>query len=490
MLSLNIKIKMLTVLFLSLLIVILSLLMIDKKQELLIKKVSLAGSLLVFIESVLIWIIYDNSNSEFQFIINYNVFNYLTINFGIDSLNLYYILLTTFLTPIILLSSWENIKQNIKNFYLINLIIEFILIIIFSVIDLMLFYISFEAVLIPLFLIVGYWGGSATKVRATFLLFMYTLAGSLLILLAIVKIFNNYGTLNFNVLKNIYISEDIQLMLFFCFFISFSIKTPLMPFHMWLPRAHSEAPLAGSIVLAGTVLKTATYGFIRIVIPYMPYAINYYLPFIQTILITTLIYSSLATIRQSDTKALIAYSSIAHMSVMMLGLYSNNIQGIEGSVLLSIAHGFVSPALFMIVGGVLYDRYHTRIIKEYRGLYINIPLLTTIFFLFTCANIGVPLSINWLGEFMSLNGAFNQNMLVGALGSFSIILSSCYGIWLWSRMSGGEWSNVLPLSLDMTKREFIILFILLSFTILFGVYPNIILNDLHFNVSSILYSNI
>lgn len=480
---------MLSIIFVSLIIGILGLTIIDKKKEILVKQLSLLISFIVFYENILLWIIFDNNILDYQFSINIVLMKFLTLNFGIDSLNLYFLILTTFLTPIVLLASWENIKHNVKNYFILNLIIEFLLIMIFSVNDILSFYVSFEAVLIPLFLIVGYWGGSVSKIRASFLLFIYTLAGSLLILLAIVIIFSMYGTLNFKILSNILIDKNIQLLLFFMFFVAFAIKTPLMPFHIWLPRAHAEAPLAGSIVLAGTVLKTAIYGFLRIVIPIFPYAINYYIPILQLIFIVTLILSSLATIRQSDSKALIAYSSIAHISVIILGLFSNTQQGIEGSIILAIAHGFVSPALFIIVGGVLYDRYHTRSIKLFRGLYINIPLITFIFFLFTCANIGVPLSMNWLGEFISLNGVFSQNMLVGFLGTFSVILSSCYGIWLWSRMSGGNWSLILPLTLDLTRREFVILGILFFFTILFGIWPNLILNDLHLNVSYVLYSN-
>lgn len=285
------------------------------------------------------------------------------------------------------------------------------------------------------------------------------------------------------------ISHKMQIYLFFSFIVAFLIKSPVIPFHIWLPRAHAEAPLAGSIVLAGTVLKTAIYGFLRISISLFPVGLKFFYPLVFLIFLISLVYSSLSTLRQTDTKVLIAYSSITHISVILLGLFSNTIQGIEGSILFGIAHGFVSPGLFVIVGGVLYDRYFTRIIKAYSGLHLNIPILSVFFFVFTCFNIGVPLSLNWLGEFICLLGVFKINIFLGVISSFSILFSACYGIWFWSKISGGIYSKLLPYTIDVTRREFNILALLTFFTLFFGIYPNFILDDLHFNISEILYSS-
>jgi NADH-ubiquinone oxidoreductase chain 4 len=348
------------------------------------------------------------------------------------------------------------------------------------------FYISFEAVLIPLFFVIGIWGGSG-RIRASFLFFLYTLAASILILLSIVYIFNITGTSDFSVISEINFDFNIQKYLFIGFFISFAVKTPLVPFHMWLPRAHAEAPLAGSIVLAGTILKLSTYGFLRILLNMFPDATNYYSPIIQTICVISLIYSSFATIRQTDFKALVAYSSVSHMAIVTLGLFSNSSIGIEGAILLSVAHGFISPAIFIIVGGVLYDRYHTRIMKFYRGLSIYMPIFSTFFFIITICNIGVPLSLNWLGEFISLSGVFEKSILIGILSAFSVLLSAAYSIWLYARLTGGVWSSYLPISTDISYREIIVVLPLVFIAILFGIYPNFILSNIHISVLNLLY---
>lgn len=247
-------------------------------------------------------------------------------------------------------------------------------------------------------------------------------------LLAILTIYRHCGTTDLTVLSLTDLDPQSQRVLWLCFFVALAVKTPLVPFHIWLPRAHAEAPLAGSMVLAGTVLKLSTYGFLRLVLPLLPDATAYYTPLVQTVCLVTLVYSSLATMRQSDFKALVAYSSVAHMAVITLGIISNTVIGIEGGILFSLAHGVVSPALFIIVGGVLYDRYHTRIIMSYRGLAQCMPILASLFFIATAANMGVPLSLNWLGELLSLAGVYEQSALVGILGASSILLSAGYSI--------------------------------------------------------------
>lgn len=400
-------------------------------------------------------------------------------------------LLTTFITPICILCSWDNIAKgsfsSLKYFLISFLILETLLIAVFLVLDIMLFYVFFESVLIPLFLIVGIWGGSHTRVRAAFLLFLYTLFGSLFILLAFLVIYYNVGSTDFQVVCLNEISLDSQKLLWLAIFISMAIKTPLVPLHIWLPRAHAEAPLAGSIILAGVILKLASYGYMRIMLQFLPDASYYFSPLIQTFAVISIIYASLATLRQTDFKALVAYSSVAHMGVVVLGLFSNTVQGIEGGIVLSIAHGFVSPALFILVGGVLYDRFHTRIIRYYRGITVYMPLFSVFFFVFTISNAAVPLTGNWVGEFLSLTGVFQQNPVVAVLGSTGIVLSAAYSIWLYNRIAFGSYSKYLNYTTDLGRREFMVLLPLLVITILLGIFPNVVLDTIHVSVSGLIY---
>lgn len=452
------------------------------------KRVALGTSLINFVLSIVLWGEFDSSTSEYQFTQEFNQVNFCHLHIGVDGISLYFVLLTTFITPICILSNWENIKQQLKYFLMCFLVLETLLIAVFVVLDILLFYVFFESVLIPLFLIVGIWGGSATRVRAAFLLFLYTLFGSLFMLLAFLVIYYNVGSTDFQVVSLSEINLESQKLLWLAVFISMAIKTPLLPFHVWLPRAHAEAPLAGSVILAGLILKLATYGYMRILIQFLPDATSYFSPLVQTIAVITLIYASLATLRQTDFKALVAYSSIGHMAVVVLGLFSNTIQGIDGALLLSIAHGVVSPALFILVGGVLYDRYHTRTIRYYRGMTAYMPLFSIMFFVFTIFNAAVPLSANWAGEFLCLAGAFQRNPVFAVLGSTGIVLSAAYSIWLYNRIAFGAWSKYLNYTTDLTRREFMLLLPLLFVAVVFGIFPNIILDSVHASTSGLLYS--
>jgi NADH-ubiquinone oxidoreductase chain 4 len=387
-----------------------------------------------------------------------------------------------------MLSNWDNLEFGYKYYFIAFLLMESLLIAVFLVLDLMLFYIFFEGVLIPMFLVVGIWGGSITRIRASFLLFLYTLAGSLFMLLAILVIYYNVGSTDFTIISLSEISFNNQKLLWLAFFLSFMVKTPMVPFHIWLPRAHAEAPLAGSVLLAGLFLKLATYGYLRILIEFMPDATRYFAPLVQTLAIVSLIYSSLATVRQADFKALVAYSSIAHMAVVVLGLFSNTIVGIEGAIRLSIAHGFISPALFILVGGVVYDRFHSRIIRYYRGLTVYMPVFRLLFFLATIANMGIPLSLNWAGEYMALSGLFQQSPFIALLGSTGIVLSACYSIFLFNRMAFGRYSKYLGSVTDVSRREYVVLMSLLVPAFVLGIFPNIVLNDIHRCVSDLLYT--
>jgi NADH-ubiquinone oxidoreductase chain 4 len=307
-------------------------------------------------------------------------------------------------------------------------------------------------------------------------------------LLSILTINSYIGSTDFQLISLSEISLESQKYLWLGFFIAFAVKTPLYPFIIWLPKAHSDSPLAGSILLAGTILKLATYGYLRVLINLLPDATNYFSPLIQTIAIISLIYASFSTIIQQDTKRLIAYSSVAHMAVVVLGLFSNNLPGIEGAILLAIGHGFVSPALFICVGGIIYERTGTRNINYIRGLVSYMPVFSILFFIFTLCNTGIPLSLNFLGEQLSLIGIFEQNPIIASLAATSILLSACYSIFLFNRLSYGNLSPYLPPLKDINRREFILLISLLLPTVIFGIFPNIILSSLHMSVSSLLYN--
>ena len=453
-----------------------------------IRNIGLITSIITFILSIWLWIQFDSSTSQFQFVYEFKELSFCHFNIGVDGISLYFVLLTTFLTPIALLSNYNNLNKNVKYFIISFLLLETLQIAVFVVLDLLLFYVFFESVLPILFIIVILYGSGENKVRSALLLFLYTLLGSLFMLLAILEINNYVGSTDFQMISLNEITLKSQKLLWLGFFIAFAIKTPLWPMTGWLYRAHADSPLAGSIILAGTILKLATYGYLRVLINFLPDATNYFSPLVQTIAIITIIYASLATIIQQDTKSLISYSSIAHMGVVILGIFSNTIQGLEGAMLLAIAHGFVSPALFICVGGVIYDRTGVRIIQYLRGLVTYMPVFTVLFFIFTLCNTGIPLSLNFLGEQMSLIGIWERSSIVAILGATGIVLSACYSIYLYNRISYGSYSPYLSPLKDINRREFILLLTLLLPTIIFGIFPNIILDSLHASLSTLLYN--
>ena len=452
------------------------------------KRITLITMLINFIISIYIWLEFDSNTSQYQFVYEFIDLSYCHLNIGIDGISLYFVLLTTFISPIAILSNYNNINNNLKYFLISFLLLETLQIGVFIVLDLILFYIFFESVLPILFLIIIIYGSGEARIRSALLLFLYTLAGSLFMLLAILQIYSFVGSTDFQIISLSEINLDNQKILWLGFFLAFAVKTPLWPLTGWLYRAHADSPLAGSILLAATILKFATYGYLRVLINFLPDATNYFSPLVQTIAIITLIYASLATIIQQDTKALIAYSSIAHMSIVILGLFSNTIQGIEGAILLALAHGFVSPALFICVGGVIYDRTGTRIIHYVRGLVTYMPVFTILFFIFTLSNTGIPLTLNFLGEQLSLIGIWERSPLIAALGATGIVLSAIYSIYLYNRISYGIYSPHLKPIKDISRREFILLITLLLPTMLLGIFPNVILDGLHFSISSLLYN--
>ena len=452
------------------------------------KRITLITMLINFIISIYIWLEFDSNTSQYQFVYEFIDLSYCHLNIGIDGISLFFVLLTTFISPIAILSNYNNINNNLKYFLISFLLLETLQIGVFVVLDLILFYIFFESVLPILFIIIIVYGSGEARIRSALLFFLYTLAGSLFMLLAILQIYSYVGSTDFQIISLSEINLNNQKILWLGFFIAFAVKTPLWPLTGWLYRAHADSPLAGSILLAATILKFATYGYLRVLINFLPDATNYFSPLIQTIAIITLIYASLATIVQQDTKALIAYSSIAHMSVVILGLFSNTIQGIEGAILLALAHGFVSPALFICVGGIIYDRTGTRIIHYIRGLVTYMPVFTILFFIFTLSNTGIPLTLNFLGEQLSLIGIWERSPIIAALGATGIILSAIYSIYLYNRISYGTFSPHLKPIKDISRREFILLITLLIPTVLLGIFPNVILDGLHFSISTLLFN--
>lgn len=452
------------------------------------KRIALTTALINFFVSLFLWYQFDSNTSQYQFVSEFNQLNFCHLHFGVDGLSLYFVILTTFVTPIALLSNYTNINNNIKLFLISFLLLSSLQICAFVSLDLLLFYIFFESVLPILFIVVVIFGHGEDRFRSAFLLFLYTLAGSLPMLLCILSIYSYIGSTDFQLISLYDISLDTQKILWLGFFIAFAVKTPLYPFIIWLPKAHSDSPLAGSIILAATILKLATYGYIRVLINFFPDASNYFSPLVQTIAVITIIYASLSTIIQQDTKRLIAYSSVAHMGVVVLGLFSNTIQGIEGAILLAIGHGFVSPALFTCVGGIIYDRTGKRIINYIRGLATYMPVFTILFCIFTLANTGIPLTLNFLGEQLSLLGIWQQNPIIAILGATGIVLSACYSLFLYNRLSYGSYSPHLPILKDINRREYSLLISLLLPTIIFGIIPNVLLNPLHISTSALLYT--
>jgi NADH-ubiquinone oxidoreductase chain 4 len=454
----------------------------------LIKWIALSTSIINFIVSLIIFIFFDFSYNQFQFVQEpYDIMGY-NIYLGIDGISIYFILLTTIIMPIALLSNWTSISENVKWYLVLILMLETLLLAVFLVLDIFLFYIFFESILPPLFVLIGLFG-SSNRVRASFFLFLYTLLGSLFLLLSILAMYNIMGTTDFDALYKINFNYYTQLLLFSGIFIAFAVKTPLIFLNIWLLKAHVESPLGGSIILAGIVLKLSLYGIIRLILPILPKASVYCIYLVYTIGVITIIYASFSTLRTIDIKELIAYSSVSHAAVYVLGVFSNTLQGIEGGISLGIAHGFVSSGLFICVGGILYDRSSTRLITFYRGMAQIMPLFSVLFFILCLSNAGTPLSLNFIGEFLSLYGTFEKLPLLGVLASSSIVLSAAYTIYMFNRIAfGGKYSKLFKVNLpDLNKREFFILFILVLYTVLLGIHPIPILDGLHYSVSQVLY---
>ena len=460
----------------------------NQSMNLYYKKIAFLSSIINLIISLVIYMLYDFNNNQFQFVKEHYDLSFFDIYLGVDGISIYFVLLTTIIMPIAILSNWNSITENIKSFLIIMLLLETLLLGVFLVLDILLFYIFFESILPPLFLLIGLFG-SNNKVRASFYIFLYTLWGSLFLLLSILTMSSIMGTTDFDALFKVNFNYNTQVFLFFGIFIAFAVKTPTIFLNNWLLKAHVESPLGGSIILAGIVLKLSLYGIFRLILPILPKASLNYTYIVYTIGIITIIYASFSTLRTTDIKELIAYSSVSHAAVYLIGVFSNTIQGIEGGILLGIAHGFVSSGLFICAGGILYDRSGTRLIHFYKGIAQIMPLFSILFFLLSLGNCGAPLTLNFVGEFMSLYGVFERLPLLGLLASTSIIFSAAYTIFMFNRIGfGGSFSKFFKENIsDVTKREFFLLFILILFTIIFGIYPSLILNGIHYSVTSLIY---
>ncbi len=450
------------------------------------KYVALFTTIVNFLISIYLWLLFDPTTSSFQFVeeriwikdfINYKV--------GVDGISILFILLTTFITPLCIVSVNNTVKNRLRDFLIAILIMESFMIGVFCALDLIVFYLFFEAGLIPMFLIIGIWGGPK-RVYSAFKFFLYTLLGSVLMLVAIISIYWISGTTDVIKLYELGIDAKYQNLLWLAFFSSFAVKTPMWPVHTWLPDAHVEAPTAGSVLLAAILLKMAGYGFIRFSLGLFPVASEVFTPLIYTLSVIAIIFTSFIALMQEDMKKLIAYSSIAHMGFVTLGIFTLQQQGIEGSIIQMISHGLVSAALFLCVG-VVYDRMHSRLIKSYGGIVTIIPKYSILFMLFTLAALGLPGTSGFIGEFLILMGAFKDNFLVAVIASFGVILGAAYMLWLYKRVVFGKLVNEdLKQMVDLNRSEYLILTCLAVPTLFFGFYPEPLFNTIEVSVSDLI----
>ena len=476
------------------------------KQDV-VRSISLISSIICFFISLFFWILFDRSSSQYQFttyeiytilysesffwkipngvyeIINILHFQQFIISFGIDGISLFFVLLSTFITPLCLLTSYKRNLIFIKEYCLSLLLLELFLIFSFVSTDLIAFFIFFESILIPMFFLIGIWGSRERKIKASFFFFLYTLFGSIFLFFSILVLYYDIGTTNFNILSKSQINLDKELFLWFLMYLAFSIKIPTIPMHIWLPEAHVEAPTAGSVILAGLLLKLGGYGFIRILLTVLSKSTFFFLPLTDTFAIVSIIYASLTTIRQIDMKRIIAYSSVAHMNLVVLGIFSGNIQGISGSIFLMIAHGIVSSALFFLIG-VIYDKYGTRIIYYYGGLVQTMPLFTLQLLFFSMANIGLPGTCNFIGELVVFMGLIDRNIIILIISVTGVVLSVLYTMFFCNRLIFGNLNiNYIIIYKDITFRELCIVYPLTLLTLFLGFYPDVIFDTILASVS-------
>jgi proton-translocating NADH-quinone oxidoreductase chain M len=459
----------------------------------LIKKISLFFSVFQFLVVMLFWVILDNFSAfstfevyNLQFFVQWvETFNFYFV-IGIDNISLLFLLLTFLLTPLCILISWNSIKYKYASFMFCLVAITFILFNIFCVLDLIFFYIFFESILIPMFILIGIWGSRQRKIHAVYQFFFYTLIGSLFMLLGLLVLYSNVQTTDIRILYNTNFTFYRQLVLWLSFFFAFCVKVPLFPFHIWLPEAHVEAPTVGSVILAGVLLKLGTYGLLRFVIPIFCDATYYFIPFVYTLCILGIIYTCCSTIRQIDLKKIIAYASVSHMGFVILGLFASNLQGVIGSVFMMLSHGIVSGGLFFCIGCV-YDRYKTRILRYYSGLISVMPIFSLCLFILILSNISFPGTSSFVGEFLILVGVFENNHFAALVSTFSIILTAVYSIWLYNRIIFNSLtSKYFSKFSDFSRKEFIIGYTFCFITLFFGLKPNYIISMLELPIYNFL----
>ncbi len=446
---------------------------------------SMANLLLTFF----LWYSFDNSFVGFQFIEEKNwISGLIKFKLGIDGISILFIVLTAFITPICIISCIISVKKRLNEFLIAVLILETFMIGVFCSLDLIIFYLFFEAGLIPMFLIIGIWGGPR-KIYSAYKFFLFTLLGSVLMLAAIIFIYWAVGTTDYTEIYKLKIAKDYQYLLWLAFFSSFAVKTPMWPVHTWLPDAHVEAPTAGSVILAAILLKMAGYGFLRFSLGMFPIASEFFTPLVFTLSIIAIIYTSLVALMQDDMKKLIAYSSVAHMGFVTLGIFTFNKQGIEGSMFQMISHGIISAALFLCVG-VLYDRTGSRMIKSFGGVVNYLPNFSLIFIIFVLGALGLPGTTGFIGEFLVLLGAFKINYLVAILASTGVVLCAAYMLWMAKRVVFGNANNDIVTKLkDINFLEATILIILCLVSIIFGFYPEPLLNTMDMSVNGIIQNH-
>jgi len=450
------------------------------------KYIAIFSSLANLLLSIFLWFSFDTTTANFQFVEEKNwIDGFINFKLGIDGISILFILLTTFIAPVCIFSGIQSVKFKIKEFLIAILVMETLMLGVFCSLDLVIFYLFFEGGLIPMFLIIGIWGGPK-RVYSAFKFFLFTLLGSVLMLIAIISIYWITGTTDIIKLLDTRIIQEYQYLLWLAFFSSFAVKLPMWPFHTWLPDAHVEAPTAGSVILAAILLKMAGYGFIRFSIGLFPVATDYFVNFIFVLSIIAIIYTSLVALMQDDMKKLIAYSSVAHMGFVTLGIFSITKQGLEGSIIQMISHGLISAALFLCVG-VVYDRFHSRMISSYGGLVNIMPKYALVFMIFTLAALGLPGTSGFVGEFLVLVGVFQKNILVAVLASLGIVLAAAYMLWLYRRVIFGKIGSAeIKKMLDLNKTEFYLLAIIAFLTIFFGVFPEPLFNTIDVSIDHLI----
>ncbi|WP_207478835.1 NADH-quinone oxidoreductase subunit M [Arenibaculum pallidiluteum] len=441
------------------------------------RNVALWTSLITFVLSLFVWANFDPANPGFQMVERVAWIPAFEIGYhmGVDGISVLFVLLSTLLTPLCILSSWTAVEKRVKEYMIAFLVLETLMVGMFCALDLILFYMFFEGVLIPMFIIIGVWGG-ARRVYAAFKFFLYTLLGSVLMLLAILAMYFVAGTTDVPTLLGTDFPFQMQIWLWLAFFASFAVKVPMWPVHTWLPDAHVEAPTAGSVILAGVLLKMGGYGFLRFSIPMFPEATEYFTPLVYALSVIAIIYTSLVALAQEDMKKLIAYSSVAHMGFVTLGMFTMTTQGVEGSIFQMVSHGIVSGALFLCVG-VVYDRLHTREIARYGGLVNNMPRYALVFMIMMLASVGLPGTSGFVGEFLILIGAFQDNTWVAFLATTGIILGAAYMLWLYRRIIFGKITREdVRAMTDMSPREILVFAPLIVLVLWMGIYPSTFLN--------------